>query len=100
MTNKLVELSISGIKCDNEDCDYRDDGVGRDNYPAYVNKPCPECGDSLLTQADYDTVVLLEKLGVELDVEIPDNFLDEEEGVFDVEMNGSGTFKLVERKEE
>ena len=99
MTNKLVEITISGIKCDNEDCDYRNDEVSRDNYPAYVNKPCPECGANLLTQEDYETVILLEKLQVELDVAIPKDFLDDE-GTFDVEMNGSGTFKLVERKEE
>ena len=96
---KLVEITISGIKCDNEDCDYRDDSVSRDNYPAYVNKPCPECGDNLLTQADYDTVVLLESLGAELNVEIPKVFIGED-GTFDVEMNGSGTFELVKREEE
>ena len=101
MANKLVEITISGIKCDNEDCDYHDDSVDRDNYPAYVNKPCPECGANLLTQEDYDTVVLLEKLQVDLDVTIPKDFFgDDDEASFDVEMNGSGTFKLVERKEE
>lgn len=48
------EVNISGIKCDNSECDYRDDSVSFDDYPNWVNKECPKCGQNLLTQEDYD----------------------------------------------
>jgi hypothetical protein len=47
-------LNISGLKCDNPNCDYIDPTVPFSDYEKSINKPCPECGESLLTQADYD----------------------------------------------
>lgn len=48
-----AEVNIRGIKCDS--CDYNDENVPFSDYPKWVNKPCPECGENLLTQADYDS---------------------------------------------
>ncbi len=45
---------ISGIKCDNPKCNYTDPLVKYEEYPEYVNKPCPECGSNLLTEQDYE----------------------------------------------
>lgn len=45
-------LNISGLKCDY--CDYRDDTVPYSDYPASIGKPCPKCGESLLTQKEFD----------------------------------------------
>ena len=50
-----LEMNISGLKCDN--CDYRDDSVPLSDYESSINKPCPQCGESLLTQEDYDSVM-------------------------------------------
>ena len=47
-----IELTISGIKCDA--CDYRDDDVKFEDYPLWLNKPCPKCEANLLTVKDYD----------------------------------------------
>lgn len=52
-------LKVTGIKCDNESCDYKDDSVTFDQYPDYLNKPCPKCGANLLTQEDLDTAKTL-----------------------------------------
>lgn len=52
-----MEMSISGLKCDNPNCDYQDMSVPFEDYEKSINKPCPECGESLLTQEDYDNVV-------------------------------------------
>lgn len=51
-------IEITGIKCDNAQCDYRDDSVKFDEYPQWVNKPCPECGENLLTQENYDACLI------------------------------------------
>lgn len=58
---ELVTANIQGIKCDNGDCDYNDPTVSFDDYQDYINKPCPKCGENLLTESDYKhTVNILE----------------------------------------
>jgi hypothetical protein len=52
---------ISGIKCDTPKCEWKDMSVKREEYPAYLNKPCPDCGGNLLTEADYNFILALEK---------------------------------------
>lgn len=47
-------MEIKGIKCDNKNCNYENDDVKFEEYPSYINKPCPVCGSNLLTQIDYD----------------------------------------------
>lgn len=59
--NKNVELNIYGLKCDNASCDYEDMSVPREDYEQSIGKPCPKCGESLLTQEDYDKVLLMEE---------------------------------------
>jgi len=51
-----VKLNIKGIKCDNPICDYKDMSVEYSDYPKWLNKPCPKCGENLLTEADYKTL--------------------------------------------
>ena len=52
-----ADLEISGLKCDNPTCDYNDPSVPLSDYEKSINKPCPKCGESLLTQSDYDQVM-------------------------------------------
>jgi len=52
---QATELQITGIKCDNTDCDYRDDEADFEDYESFLNKPCPKCGENLLTEADLAT---------------------------------------------
>ena len=54
--SKLIRYRVKGIKCDNPKCDYRDDSVRLRDYAKWLNRPCPKCGRSLLTQADLDAV--------------------------------------------
>lgn len=90
---KLMTIEISGIKCDNPDCDYRDMTVRRENYLEYLGKPCPECDSVLLTQADYEAVLALESLEEELEIDIPAELLGELKA-FGAEMDGSGKISL------
>ena len=47
-----MHIEISGLKCDN--CNFRDDDVKFSEYKDSVGRACPECGESLLTQEDYE----------------------------------------------
>lgn len=58
--SKPIELKTKGIKCDA--CDYKDMSVKREDYDLWLNKPCPACGANLLTEADYDKLIEMEKV--------------------------------------
>lgn len=46
--NKTPILSrIGGLKCDNPECDYKDDTIDVVDYEQHIDKPCPDCGESL-----------------------------------------------------
>ena len=53
---KVFEVQIEGIKCDNPTCDYKDNSVTIKEYESYLNRPCPKCGANLLTEKDFATV--------------------------------------------
>ena len=59
---KNIEKIESGICCDNTECTYEDKTVESDDYINWVNKPCPECGENLLTEEDYLTSLNLDIL--------------------------------------
>ncbi|MFS0878058.1 hypothetical protein [Solibacillus isronensis] len=56
-----MELNIYGLKCDNSNCDYQDKSIKFEEYEKYINYPCPECSEPLLTQADFDTTMQIVK---------------------------------------
>lgn len=53
---EAIKVNGGGIKCDNPMCDFSDMTVTTESYPEWLNRPCPSCGDNLLTQADFDAV--------------------------------------------
>jgi hypothetical protein len=60
----LIEVTQESlIVCDNPECGYK--VSGGDFYAdikEYVNKPCPECGENLLTEQDYKDSVVIQKM--------------------------------------
>jgi ssDNA-binding Zn-finger/Zn-ribbon topoisomerase 1 len=52
---KLIEKYIEWlIICDNPQCDYKIPYSEEDKDIAkYLNKPCPKCGENLLTESDF-----------------------------------------------
>ncbi len=53
------------IECDNEQCDYKiksPTGDPNEDISGYVNTPCPQCGENLLTEQDH--VQSLKLLGI------------------------------------
>lgn len=90
-----MELNIYGLKCDNPSCDYEDKSIQLEQYEEYIDQPCPECGSPLLTQADYDTTMLIiqsvklaEKLGLDTTSK------NDETYKMSVQLNGTGIPKF------
>lgn len=52
-----IEVTKKGIVCDNTKCDFKTKDINPKDYKAWLNKPCPKCGDNLLTQEDYNTFI-------------------------------------------
>ncbi len=52
---KNIELQGSGLICDNIDnCDWSDTSIQFEDYGSWVNKPCPKCGENVLTESDFE----------------------------------------------
>ena len=49
-----MEMEISGLKCDNEKCDYTEESAKLKDYKLLIGTECPKCGENLLTQEDCD----------------------------------------------
>lgn len=89
-----ITAQISGLKCDNNPCGYRDDTISVEEYESYINAPCPECGAPLLTQADYDQVQLILS-AVEMVNALPKATSDSEgTAAVSFEMNGTGSVDI------
>jgi hypothetical protein len=54
-----IKPQISTIICDNTECDYKDDNVKVKDYKKWLNRPCPKCSQNLLTQYDYNNLLLI-----------------------------------------
>ena len=62
---KLIEFDQKFVvECDKSGCGYKipwTDGDLIEVTKEYINKPCPECGENLCTQEDYDNWVSMIK---------------------------------------
>lgn len=58
-----MDFNISGLKCDNPNCDYVDPNIPFEEYEKYVNCPCPKCGQSLLTPQAYKMCLAMKNMG-------------------------------------
>ena len=56
---EAIEYNVYGIKCDSKECDYADMDVKFEDYPNWVNKSCPKCGENLLTEEDLNSTKML-----------------------------------------
>ena len=50
---KYVQCNVGYVKCDAKGCDYKTTDVCNDTLAAFLNKPCPDCGENLLTEEDF-----------------------------------------------
>lgn len=91
---KALELNIGGIKCDNAACDFRNDNVENKDYKKWLNKPCPKCGENLLTKADYRStkflIILVNAINF-ISMFVPKKFKEKQKIVEgNIHMDGSG----------
>lgn len=97
--------NMGGIKCDNPKCNYKDDSVRVDEYPQYLNKPCPICGENLLTEADYKSFMTVLKVvnGVNFITGLLPNLKklrsQEKEIEMRIEFDGSGKLDIKTKPE-
>ena len=99
MKNAL-RLNIQGIKCDNKDCDYRNENARIEDMEKWLNKPCPKCGQNLFTVKDYislKTVFMFVNL---LNAILPKGKDDEKDEVFLIEMNGTGEVNFIQEEKQ
>lgn len=94
----MNSLTISGIQCDNNTCDYTNSEVSFQDYELWLNKPCPCCGENLLTEADFNTVKLMGAVVQIANAVSPTNNVDEPIITSTIKMNGSGTIELTDTK--
>jgi hypothetical protein len=92
--DKAVNFNVMGIKCDNPDCDFADMTVPFEDYKNWVNKPCPQCGCNLLTQADYDNTMMLFNVVEQMNKIFPPAKPGELIATMHVHMDGSGKMDL------
>ena len=89
---KAVEAICYGIKCDNPNCDYKDMSV------RYLNKPCPKCGQNLLTKHDYNVAKMVMGLCKLFGrIEVPD---DERRTELEIGLNGTDDVKVDIKEQE
>lgn len=48
------------MKCDNEDCNFKDEYIKSIDYEKWIDKPCPKCSENLLTKEDFVNIRTLE----------------------------------------
>lgn len=59
MENKVeIGMSVKGLVCDS--CDWEDMTIERAEYQEWIDKPCPKCGQVVLTQDQLDQVIAME----------------------------------------
>lgn len=88
-------MNICGIKCDNPKCDFKDMSVKLENYNEWVNKPCPKCGENLLTQEDFDNTMMLISLIDSINEILPERNENDKIVTASVEMNGTGDMDIT-----
>ena len=93
-----IEFNIGGIKCDNKQCGYSNMDVKVEDYSKWVNKPCPNCGENLLTEADYNSAQLMMNIAKMFNKTLPKRDVNEEIVTAEVEMDGTGkiNYKIKE----
>jgi len=95
-----IQLNVGGIKCDNEACDFVDLSVNLHDYPQWLNKACPKCGDNLLTEEDFQSVQLLLQLVDQMNDALPPSNPNEEKAFGTIHMDGTGKVDVLLETEE
>ena len=91
---EAIQMHIGGIRCDNPECNFEDMSVRFENYDQWLNKPCLECGQNLLTDADFSAIKRLIHSLTLLIEKLPPISLNEQKAKMQLEMNGTGNVNV------
>ena len=87
-----MKVNFHGIKCDNPKCDFVDMTVEYKDYKRkWLNKPCPKCGDNLLTKADMKTCKKIVRFAKFVNFSTHDK---EDKVTIPIKMDGSGKIEF------
>lgn len=56
-----MEMDVHGLKCDGPNCDWNDMSIPFDDYANHVNAPCPECGENILKEEEYQQLLQMKQ---------------------------------------
>jgi ssDNA-binding Zn-finger/Zn-ribbon topoisomerase 1 len=108
MTIMQIEAKQSTIKCKNPMCDFQQQVILFEDCIRWIDQPCPECGENLLTRADfkkakelYDFLVnpKLEKLREKLEEEIRNAYPGQKQIAFSflLQWENNGKYSMTVR---
>jgi hypothetical protein len=63
-----IKLGVIGLKCDTPTCTWQDMSIPRKDYPKWIDAPCPCCGASLMTPANFRSLKIMEALVLTINV--------------------------------
>lgn len=89
-----VILNIYGLKCEKASCRFSKRDVKFEDFPKWIDKPCPKCGTNLLTAQEYLRAKMTKEY-VELLSETVAPILETKENLhaLSVSFNGRGILK-------
>lgn len=70
-----IEVKTTGLKCDNINCDWKDTNITFDQMSSWINKPCPKCGENVLTYEDHKRAMIV-KESIDRVNSLPEDVLD------------------------
>lgn len=64
MTKKKQHLEMIDLSliCNRKLCKFEIGGIRYKDIAKWLNKPCPKCGDNLLTMKDFDRMVYVKQI--------------------------------------
>ncbi len=96
----MITCKFEGVKCDNPACDFRDKTAKYEDRLSWLNRPCPKCGQNLLTEKDLRAMeFMLTLVGIINIITKPfaKLFESDKKTILSVDMDGTGKVVLRRR---
>lgn len=74
METPRIEITSSGLKCDNPSCDWENPTIQVNDYPEWLNASCPKCGENVLTEEDLNNSFVMRNIAEMINAVPAENF--------------------------
>ena len=103
---ELIKIQkMGGIKCDNPSCTYVNEAVTITDSPDWINRPCPLCGENLLTEKAYiafqnmlKTIQFINKAGKIIPSSLAKKLEKKERIEGKIEFDSSGKYVITKKE--